>query len=471
MPIDSSDNWIAIILAAGEGTRMKSKRPKVLHEIAGQALVCWVIQAAIDAGASRCLVVVGHGRDDVERELATRFGERVEMVLQPEQRGTGDAVRCAIETGSALEGQLLVLYGDCPLIPAALLRNLIEKSKRAQADLGLVTATLSDPSGYGRIVRNAVGRVQRIVEDSDCTAEEQRIQEVNPGIYAIDADFLRQAIAEVKPDNAQAQLYLTDIVELAARQGEVEDLEGDMTELAGVNDQRDLALAAATRRRGIAEDLARSGVVITDLDTVYIDTECEIEPGARIGANVHLRGRCVVRAGAQIDVGSVLTNVFVDKDAKVLPYTVATDSTIGEAAQVGPFSHLRPESRLGPRSKVGNFSETKKTTLGMGSKVNHLSYVGNGEIGEGVNIGAGTIFCNYDGERKHTTVLEDGVFIGSDTQLIAPVTVAKGAYVASGTTVTRDVPADALAMSRTKQENKEGYAARLRARLRGAQKP
>jgi bifunctional UDP-N-acetylglucosamine pyrophosphorylase/glucosamine-1-phosphate N-acetyltransferase len=356
------------------------------------------------------------------------------------------------------------------LIPAALLRNLIDQSEQAGADLGLVTARLSDPTGYGRIVRNAAGRVQRIVEDRDCSSDQRRIEEVNPGLYAMEAGFLRAAIAQLTPDNAQAQLYLTDVVELAAKQGEVVDLEGDMTELTGVNDQRDLALAAATRRRLMAENLARSGVVIADLDALYVDAECEIEPGAQLGANVHLRGRCVVRAGARIDVGCVLTNVLVDRDANVLPYTVAADSTIGEGAQVGPFSHMRPDTRLGPRSKVGNFSETKKTTLGAGSKVNHLSYVGNGEIGEGVNIGAGTIFCNYDGEMKHTTVLEDGVFIGSDTQIIAPVTIAKGAYVASGTTVTRDVPADALAMSRTKQENKEGYAARLRARLRAKKK-
>jgi len=450
---------------------MKSTRPKVLHEIAGRALLGWVVQAALDAGASRCLVVVGHGRDDVERVLATRFGERVEMVLQAEQRGTGDAVRCAVKADAALEGRVLVLYGDCPLIPAAMLRNLVEESDRAGADLGLVTATLSDPSGYGRIVRNAKGRVQRIVEDRDCSADERRIEEVNPGLYAIRAGFLREAIEQLTPNNAQAELYLTDVVALAAERGEVLDLEGDMTKLTGVNDQRDLALASATRRRRMAEELARSGVQIANLDALYVDAECEIEPGASLGANVHLRGRCLVRTGAQIDVGCVLTNVVVDKDANVLPYTVATDSSIGEGAQVGPFSHLRPDTRLGPGSKVGNFSETKKTRLGAGSKVNHLSYVGNGEIGEGVNIGAGTIFCNYDGEQKYTTVLEDGVFIGSDTQLIAPVTVARGAYVASGTTVTEDVPAGGLAISRTKQENKEGYAARLRARLRRKKKP
>jgi len=471
MPTQSPATWSAIILAAGEGTRMKSKRPKVLHEIAGRALVSWVVRTALDAGAARCLVVVGHGRGDVEKELLARFGKRVEMVLQPEQHGTGDAVRCAMEADHTLEGRLVVLYGDCPLIPAGLLHDLVGDSDRAGAELGLVTATLTDPSGYGRIVRNGAGDVQRIVEDRDCSDEERAIQEVNPGLYAVRAAFLREAIAQLTPDNAQGQIYLTDVVELAANGGKVVDRTGDMTDLTGVNDQRDLALAASTRRRRMAEELARSGVGVADLDALYVDAECEVEPGTTLEANVHLRGRCVVRAGAHIDVGCVLTNVIVEKDAKVLPYTVAADSTIGEGAQVGPFSHLRPQTRLGPRSKVGNFSETKKTTVGEGSKVNHLSYVGDGIVGEGVNIGAGTIFCNYDGVQKHTTVLEDGVFVGSNTQLIAPVTVKKGAYVASGTTVTRDVPEDALALSRSKQENKEGYASRLRARLRPKKKP
>jgi bifunctional UDP-N-acetylglucosamine pyrophosphorylase/glucosamine-1-phosphate N-acetyltransferase len=470
MPIDSPATWNAIILAAGEGTRMKSGRPKVLHEIAGRALVSWVMEAALEAGASRCVVVVGHGQGDVEQELATRFAGRVKTVLQPERRGTGDAVRCALEADGALDGRLVILYGDCPLIPAKLIHDLVQRSERAGADLGLVTATLADPDGYGRIVRSDAGAVRRIVEDRDCSEEELAIQEVNPGLYAVRAPFLRATVAQLTPDNAQGQLYLTDVVELAASRGKVVDLEGDMADLTGVNDQRDLAMAASTRRRRMADELARDGVGVTDLDTLYVDAECRIEPGAMLGANVHLRGRCIIRAGAQIDVGCVLTNVIVERDAKVLPYTVAADSTIGEGAQVGPFSHLRPETELGPRSKVGNFSETKKTILGAGSKVNHLSYVGNGVIGKDVNIGAGTIFCNYDGEGKHTTVLEDGVFIGSDTQLIAPVTVKKGAYVASGTTVTRDVPEDALAISRPKQENKEGYAARLRARLRRRKK-
>jgi bifunctional UDP-N-acetylglucosamine pyrophosphorylase/glucosamine-1-phosphate N-acetyltransferase len=466
MPAESTDTWSAIILAAGEGTRMKSDRPKVLHEVAGRSLVSWVVQAALDAGASRCIVVVGHARAQVEAELRKRFGPQVETALQPSQNGTGDAVRCALDADPGLQGPVLVLYGDCPLIPANVLSALVQQTGQSGADCGLVTARLADPRGYGRIVRDASGMVSRIVEDRDCSDKERAIEEVNPGLYAFRDAFLREAIGTLNPDNAQGQLYLTDVVELAAGRGRVVDMRGDMSDLAGVNDQRDLAVADATRRRAIAEELARSGVVVTDLDTLYVDADCEIEPRASLGANVHLRGRCVIGANARIDTGCVLTDVVVESDAVVLPYTVATDSTIGQAAQVGPFAHLRPRSVLGPKSKVGNFSETKKTTLGEGSKVNHLSYVGDGIIGRDVNIGAGTIFCNYDGEQKHTTVLEDDVFVGSDSQFIAPVTVKKGAYVASGTTVTQDVPADALAVSRTKQENKLGYAARLRARFR-----
>lgn len=449
---------------------MNSSRPKVLHAIAGRPLVSWVVGTALEAGAARCLVVVGHGRAEVERELAETFGARVEVVLQPEQRGTGDAVRCAMESDPALSGRMVILYGDCPLIPESLIRSLVEQSQAAKANLGLVTATLPAPDGYGRVVRDGRGAVARIVEDCDCSDEEKKINEVNPGLYDVDAGFLRDAIRQLTSDNAQGQRYLTDVVELAARRGDVVSVAADMADLMGVNDQRDLAICAARRRRRIAETLAKKGVAITDLDALYVDADCQVEGGASLGAQVHLRGKCVVRQGASVDVGCVLTNVVVEANALILPYTVATDSTIGEGASVGPFSHLRPQSKLGPRSKVGNFSETKRTTLGEGSKVNHLAYVGDGIIGKGVNIGAGTIFCNYDGEQKHTTVIGDDVFIGSDSQLVAPVTVERGAYIASGTTVTRDVPEDSLAVGRAKQENKEGYAARLRARLRGKKK-
>ncbi|MEM9730013.1 MAG: bifunctional UDP-N-acetylglucosamine diphosphorylase/glucosamine-1-phosphate N-acetyltransferase GlmU [Myxococcota bacterium] len=470
MATDPHPSWTAIVLAAGEGTRMKSTRPKVLHEIAGRTLVSWSVDTALRAGASRCIVVVGHQRDEVEAELAEHFGTRAEVVVQAEQRGTGDAVRCAIEAHPTLSGRIIVLYGDCPLIPANLIRALVDATASTNAALGLVTAKHESPRGYGRILRNDRGSVVGVIEERDCSESEREITEVNPGIYDVDAGFLRAAIPSLESNNAQGQLYLTDLVAIASQQGEVASVGGDMGDLLGVNDPYDLAMCAGKRRARIAEALARSGVQVQDLSTLYVDADCEVEPGAVLGPQVHLRRRTVVRAGATIDTGCVLSNVTVEAGANVLPYTVATDSTIGEGATVGPFSRLRPGSHLGPRSKVGNFSELKQTTLGEGSKVSHLSYVGDGRIGARVNIGAGTIFCNYDGEKKHETVLGDEVFIGSDSQLIAPITVGRGAYVASGTTVTRDVPEDALAVARVKQENKLGYAARLRARLRGKKK-
>src|SRR5512139_1220521 len=412
--------FVAIVLAAGQGTRMKSTLPKVLHPIAGRPMVSWAVDTALRAGVSRCVVVVGHGREAVEAELDGRFGGRVEAVHQAEQKGTGHAVRCAMHDALAAHpGKVIVLYGDCPLIRPETLQALMNAAS-GETLLALVTATLDDPTGYGRILRDADGRIVAIREQRDCSPDERRVREVNPGLYAIDAHFLREAIASLSDANAQGELYLTDVVEAAARRSAVIDVPGDMAELRGVNDRYELALCERERRRRIAESLARSGVGVADLDHLYVDADCEVAPGARLGAGVHLRGRCVIGAGASVDVGAVLTDVTVEAGAEILPYTVAASSRIGERAHVGPFSHLRPETDLGPESKVGNFTETKKTRLGRGSKVNHLSYVGDGVIGDDVNVGAGTIFCNYDGVQKHTTVLEDGVFIGSDSQLVAP---------------------------------------------------
>ncbi|MFO0695711.1 MAG: bifunctional UDP-N-acetylglucosamine diphosphorylase/glucosamine-1-phosphate N-acetyltransferase GlmU [Polyangiales bacterium] len=464
----SSTEVLAIVLAAGQGTRMKSETPKVLHEIAGKPLVAWAVDAALEAGMTRAVVVVGHGGERVETSLRARFGDRVSFALQAEQKGTGHAVRCAMDTLPGYEGRVVILYGDCPLLSAATIRELVTASTGAK--LGLLTAHITDPTGYGRILRDDTGRVRAIREHKDASLEERAIHEVNPGVYCIDAGFLRSAIATLDTNNAQGELYLTDVVEAAARQGSVVDVEGDMAELRGVNDRYELALCAKIRRAKLVEALARSGVGVADPDTLHVDADCIVEPDAWLGANVHLRGRTVVRRGARIDVGSVLTDVEVAENALVKPYSVAEKSVIGPSAEVGPFSHLRPETELGPKAKVGNFSETKKTKIGARSKVPHLAYVGDGILGEDVNVGAGTIFCNYDGYRKHTTVLEDGVFIGSDSQLVAPIRVGKGAYVGSGTTVTKDVPAGALAISRPKQENKEGMADKLRARMEAAKK-
>lgn len=460
-----TDGFVGVVLAAGQGTRMKSATPKVLHRIMGRPMVAWVVQAALDAGAAECVVVVGHGRDEVRAALTERFGDRVRFAVQEEQNGTGHAVQIAMQQCLPdYDGGVLILYGDCPCLRATRLRELA--GRLADVPFALVTSTLQDPTGYGRILRDG-GRVVGIREHRDCSDEERAITEVNPGLYATGAAFLRESLGKLTSDNAQGELYLTDVVAMAA---DVADLHAPMDELRGVNDRWELSLCAATLLGRRREALARSGVGMADPSSVFVDADCEVEADAILAPGVHLRGKTVVRAGATVDVGCVLTDVTVEAGATLLPYTVAADSTIGPAANVGPFTHLRPATVLGEGSKVGNFCETKKTTLGKGSKVNHLAYVGDGQIGEGVNIGAGVIFCNYDGVQKHTTTLEDGVFIGSDSQLVAPLTVGKGAYVASGSTVTKDVPADALALSRTKQVNKEGYASRLRARFAALKK-
>lgn len=464
----AAERFVALVLAAGKGTRMKSDRPKVVHAVAGRPMVAWPVQAALEAGADRCVVVVGHGAEEVTSALEARFGDRVGFVEQPEQRGTGHAVQCALPALEGFEGRVLILYGDTPLLRAETLRTLVDGAAGGEGPLAMLTAELEDPSGYGRILRDSTGRVIGVREHRDATEQERALREVNPGLYAVDAPFLRESIAALSSDNAQGELYLTDVVASAAGRGGVTTLLRDMDEMRGVNDRYELAVADRLLRLRINRRLAEEGVTVRDPDGTWIDGDCVVDPGAVLEAGVHLRGRCRVAAGAHIDVGCVLTDVEVGPGAYLKPYSVAERSRIGEAAQVGPFAHLRPDTELGPSARVGNFVETKKTRMGRGSKANHLAYVGDGDIGEDVNIGAGTIFCNYDGFQKHTTVLEDGVFIGSDSQLVAPIRVGKGAYVASGTTVTSDVPADALAISRTRQKNKEGFAARLRKRLEAA---
>lgn len=464
----SKPDLSAIVLAAGQGTRMRSATPKVLHRIAGRPLVAWSVRAALDAGASKVVVVVGHARERVESELRAIFGDRVAFAHQREQRGTGDAVACALAELDGVTGNVFVLNGDCPLLEAITLTQLETSARETRRPVALLTIELEEPRGYGRILRDEFGAVRGIREHKDASTTEQMITEVNSGTYLFDLEFVRRTIRDLSADNAAGELYLTDLVARAYGNGGSVGIVGDEEELRGVNDRAELAHCAAVRRRRIARALGRSGVQLEDPETTYVDAEVTVAADVTLHANVHLRGRTVVETGVTIDTGAVLTDVVVCEGAHVRPYTVAESSRIGPAAEVGPFSHLRTKTDLGPKAKVGNFTETKNTKLGKGSKVNHLAYVGDGLIGDDVNVGAGTIFCNYDGFVKSTTVLEDGVFIGSDSQLVAPVRVGKNAYVASGTTVTRDVPENALAISRTKQDNKEGLAEKLRARGRAA---
>jgi bifunctional UDP-N-acetylglucosamine pyrophosphorylase/glucosamine-1-phosphate N-acetyltransferase len=462
----------ALVLAAGKGTRMKSDLPKVLHALAGRPMIHYPVRAALDAGAARVVVVVGHGRAEVERYLAATFGERVTIAVQEEQLGTGHAAKVGLAavTDAPPDSPVLILYGDTPLVSAAHLRLLVDALDRsARCPLSMLVATPDDPSGYGRIVRVS-GAIVGVREQKDCSPEERAIREINPGLYAARMAFLADALPRLRPNNAQKELYLTDIVTMAAAEGGVADRPVDARDVEGINDRAQLAALDRRMLRTIVHRHQVAGVTIRDSRSVEIHDAVAIEPDVTIERGVVLRGATTIARGATIDVGCVLTNVTVDAGATIKPYSVATDSTIGARTHVGPFTHLRPASVLGEESHVGNFVELKKTTLGKRSKANHLAYLGDGVVGDDVNVGAGTIFCNYDGINKHVTTLEDGAFIGSDSQLVAPVRVGKGAYVATGTTVTRDVPADALAIARPKQENKEGYASKLRARMKAAKK-
>jgi bifunctional UDP-N-acetylglucosamine pyrophosphorylase/glucosamine-1-phosphate N-acetyltransferase len=460
-------NVTTIVLAAGQGTRMKSARPKVLFELAGRSMVDHVITSALDAGARDVVVVVGFGRDEVVASLAEGFGERVRTAIQEEPRGTGHAVLSALPAIAADAELALLLCGDTPLLSSSELRALVAimtSGERRAEPLAMLTCRAPDPKGYGRILRDAAGRVVAIREHRDCTEAELAIDEVNPGVYLVSVAFLRDALRELRPNNAQGELYLTDIVRSAAERGGVIALEAaDASALVGVNDRAQLADAEDALYRRHADALRRAGATIRT--SARVDVTVRVEADAVIEHGVVLRGATRVGRGARVDVGSVLTDVVVHEGALVKPYSVATQSSIGPGASVGPFAHLRPESELQAGAHIGNFVETKKTIVREGAKANHLAYLGDSDIGAGANIGAGTIFCNYDGFRKHRTEIGAGAFIGSDSQLVAPVRVGAGAYVATGTTVTRDVPDEALAIARVRQDNKEGYATRLKGRL------
>ncbi|HJK98324.1 MAG TPA: bifunctional UDP-N-acetylglucosamine diphosphorylase/glucosamine-1-phosphate N-acetyltransferase GlmU [Polyangiaceae bacterium LLY-WYZ-14_1] len=459
-----SSGFVAMVLAAGLGKRMRSTRPKVLHPACGLPLAAWPIRAAQGAGAQEVIAVTGHGREAVEAALSERFPGFVRFAHQPEQRGTGHAVQCGMTALDGFPGTVVVLYGDCPLVPAEAVARLV--AARGTAPLSLLVGQLDDPTGYGRILRDPETRsVVGIREHRDCSPDERALREVNPGLYAVDAAFLRDALSRLSSDNAQGELYLTDVVGMAAQAGGAVAVPWPMADLRGVNDRHELARAEAGLRARILEAHGRAGVTIRSPETTLVDADVVLDPDVVLEPGVVLRGKTRVGAGARIDVGCVLDDVDVAEGAFLKPYTVAAESRIGPAAQTGPFAHLRPATELGPDTRVGNFVETKKTRMGRGSKANHLAYLGDGVLGEDVNVGAGTIFCNYDGFRKHTTVLEDGAFIGSDSQLVAPVTVGRNAYVGTGTTVVRNVPEDALAIGRAKQDNKEGYGARLRRRF------
>jgi bifunctional UDP-N-acetylglucosamine pyrophosphorylase/glucosamine-1-phosphate N-acetyltransferase len=463
----------ALILAGGQSRRMLSPLSKVLHPVAGRPLIHYPVAAARAAGASTVVVITSpKDRDTVESYLVSAFGrEVIRVAVQDPPRGTGDAAKVGLGALDSETQRVLILCGDVPLIA----RDDVEKLAAALGqDNPLVVGTcrMPNPRGYGRILRDDAGRAFAIREQRDLASPaEHAIDEINAGVYSVMADRLERALAELRPDNAQGEYYLTDIVPNIARSGStgsVATVELQPDAVAGVNDRSQLRLVQDAMFARIAERHRLAGSSIAS--GVYIDDAVQLGKDVSIQSGVHLRGKTRVGDGSVIDVGCVVSDSTIGAGVTLLPYTVVNDSQIGDGSQLGPFAHTRPGSVLEADVKLGNFVETKATRMRRGAKANHLSYLGDGDVGENTNIGAGTIFCNYDGYSKQKTTIGKDVFIGSDSQLIAPVTIGDGAYVATATTITQDVPPAALAIGRARQANKEGYAPRLRAQLEARKK-
>ena len=453
-----------LLLAAGQGTRLKSNTIKLLHPVAGQPMVTWVARAARALKPARVVAVVGHQAD---RMTAALDGLSDAFVLQAEQRGTGHAVMTAERSIGRGAGELLIVNGDLPNLGAATLRALLSLHRRSRAALSLVTTEVPDATGYGRIVRDAKGRVTRIVEHKDASPGERAIREINCGIYCADAAALFRSLKRLRPDNAQGEYYLTDAVHaLIARGDTVVALKHEPAdEVLGVNTRAELARAGMALYARKARELQDGGVTLLDPSRIWIDPRARVGQDTVIYPDVLIEGASALGPDCVVRSGSRLTDAVLGAGVEIRDHSVVQGSRIGNGATVGPFAHVRPGSVLEADARVGNFVELKKTRLGANSKASHLAYLGDAEIGSDCNIGAGTITCNYDGVDKHKTTLGRGVFIGSDSQLVAPVTVADGAYVGAGSTVVHDVPSGALAISRAPQLNLEGWVERRKKKM------
>jgi len=450
----------AVVLAAGMGTRFKSDLAKVLHRVAGRSLLQWVLSALRPLELDRVVVVVGHQADDVAADAAQVPGLTLVTVHQAEQRGTGHAVRVAFEDG-ALEGidSVMVVPGDAPMVAGAPLAEMFAAQPGNAA--AMMTTVLDDPAGYGRILRDGDGAVLRVVEERDATPAQRAVREVNVSMYVFDSVAVRRELGRLRTDNAQGEEYLTDVVEPLVGAGVVA-VPAPPVSVRGVNDRAQMAAAGAVLRAGMLDLLMRDGVTVVDPATTYVGAGCVVAADATLLPGTHLEGATSIAAGAVIGPDTRLVDTTVEAGAEVT-YTVAVSAHIGPRATVGPFTYLRPGAALADRAKAGAFVEIKQSVVGEGSKVPHLSYIGNTVIGAGTNIGAATVTVNYDGYRKHQTTIGDRVRIGADTMLVAPVKVGDDAYTGAGSVITSDVPAGALAVERNQQRTIEGYAERRRA--------
>jgi bifunctional UDP-N-acetylglucosamine pyrophosphorylase/glucosamine-1-phosphate N-acetyltransferase len=453
---------LALVLAAGLGKRMQSKWSKLLHPVAGRPMVRHVVEATKSAGVARAVVVVGNQADEVRLAVGDH-DKRIAFAFQKEQLGTGHAVLCAERQFQGHTGDVLILNGDLPALRPETLRAFVAYHRSHGAPLTLLTTVVTDPRGYGRVIRNYGGEVARIVEETDASPEERATQEINCGIYCVDSAALFRPLRRATRDNAQGEIYLTDLVGILHHEGKAVAAyrHPDAVEVLGVNDRRELAAAARSLYRRKAEALMTEGVSLVDPASTYIDAGVTIGRDSIIEPCVMIQGASRIGGEVRIGLGSRIADSVIGDGSEVLPYCVIAGARLASGCRVGPFAHLRPDTTLDDGARIGNFVETKKTRLGRGSKANHLSYLGDAEIGRDVNIGAGTITCNYDGVDKHRTVIEDEVFVGSDSTLVAPVRLRRGSFIGAGSTITKDVPAQALALSRARQENKEGWVRRF----------
>jgi bifunctional UDP-N-acetylglucosamine pyrophosphorylase/glucosamine-1-phosphate N-acetyltransferase len=453
-------------MAAGLGTRMKSDTAKVLHKIAGRPMLHWVVGAARAAGAERVVAILGHQLETVKAALDGSFGAgAVDVAHQTEQLGTGHAILSALPAVANEPDDRIVaiLTGDAPMLPSERIAELVRACAENVAGFAMLSTRPHREMPYGRLVRDDKGVLEKIVEHPDATPEQRAIKDTNAGFYAIRLGHLRRDLNALKPNNAKGELYLTDLVANAYTRGGGVAIDAPFSEVTGINDRVDLAAVEADARRRINEAWMRAGVTMVDPTSAYIDADVgPIGKDAWLGPNVVLRGKTSLGDRVRIDAGSCVTDATIGASTYIKPYSVITEAQIGERVEIGPFSHCRPGTRIDEDARMGNFVETKKAHLQAGAKANHLAYLGDASIGKKANIGAGTITCNYDGFNKHKTTIEAGAFIGSDSQLVAPVTVGRDAYVASGTTVTVDVPRGALALSRVKQINKDEWADKFR---------
>lgn len=446
--------FTSVILAAGMGTRMKSKTPKVLHRVCGKPLCKWVIDASKEAGAENVCVIVGHKAEMVKDVL----GGECSFALQEEQKGTGHAVMQAAETIKQSKGEIVILNGDTPLVTAETVKKAIEYHRGEGNRATVITAVLSDASGYGRIVRDAGGGVLKIVEQKDASEEEKKIREVNSGMYVFDKDSLLFALGRITPNNAQGEYYLTDTLEILLNAGKKVGAYAveDNYEISGINDRVQLSEAEAVMRSRINRAYMRNGVTMRIPESIYIEADVEIGEDTVIEQNVTLKSGTKIGRNCVVGQGSVLDGALIHDNVNILS-SVILNSEIDEGTHVGPFAYIRPNCRVGRDVKVGDFVELKNSDIDDGTKISHLTYIGDSDVGKRVNFGCGTVTCNYDGRNKFRTVIGDDCFVGCNTNFVSPVNVGDGAYIAAGSTITEDIPDGSLSIARARQINKEGW--------------